>query len=175
MAALATRARARWLTVVVTFRRRRARRALPFLVAEWPGHLDHELREARMSSRAHAHVAAFDNDGFFASLDAVRATRGLTWRRVADEAGVSSSTLTRIGQGRRPDVESFASLVAWAGLRGDDFLGGVRAARSLAPLVEVAASLRADPNLSPEAVAVLEALLVASYESLRRVIADEGG
>lgn len=127
-----------------------------------------------MSSRAHAHIGAFDNHGFFASLDAVRATRGLTWRRVADEAGVSSSTLTRIGQGRRPDVESFASLVTWAGLSGDDFLGGVRVARSLAPLVEVAASLRADPNLSPEAVAVLEALLVASYESLRRLTTDEG-
>jgi transcriptional regulator with XRE-family HTH domain len=59
--------------------------------------------------------AAFDADAFYHVLDAERSERGITWKEVAAQTGVSASTLTRLGQGRRPDVDSFARLVAWGG------------------------------------------------------------
>ena len=48
--------------------------------------------------------ARFDGDAFYAALDGERQARQFTWRRVAEESGVSASTLTRISQGKRPDV-----------------------------------------------------------------------
>jgi transcriptional regulator with XRE-family HTH domain len=58
--------------------------------------------------------AEFDAQGFHRALDAVRAARRLNWKLVAEESGVSASTLTRLAQGRRPDVDSLAALVGWA-------------------------------------------------------------
>lgn len=46
----------------------------------------------------------FGPDGFYAALDGVRRSRGLTWRQVAPETELSASPLTRKGQGSRPDV-----------------------------------------------------------------------
>ena len=57
----------------------------------------------------------FDADGFYSALDAERRSRRYTWKRVADESRVSASTLTRMAQGRRPDIDGLAALVAWSG------------------------------------------------------------
>src|SRR5213078_1595384 len=64
----------------------------------------------------------FDTEAFFAALDVVRQNRGKTWKEVAGESGVSASTLTRMAQGKRPDVDGLAALLAWSGLRADDFM-----------------------------------------------------
>ena len=71
-----------------------------------------------MSSR----IGWFDGDALYGALDAVRQARNLTWKQVAAESGVSASTLTRMAQGRRPDLDSLASLSAWSGLQTDDFV-----------------------------------------------------
>lgn len=49
------------------------------------------------------------------ALDYVRAHRRLSWKTVADEAGVSASTLTRLGQGHAPDADGLCALMAWLG------------------------------------------------------------
>lgn len=49
------------------------------------------------------------------ALDYVRAHRRISWRTVADEAGVSPSTLTRLGQGHAPDADGLCALMAWLG------------------------------------------------------------
>ena len=67
-------------------------------------------------------ASAFDADAFYETLDGERRTRGLNWKEVAAEARVSPSTLTRLGQGRRPDVDSFARLVGWGGFAADQFV-----------------------------------------------------
>jgi hypothetical protein len=36
-----------------------------------------------------------------------------TWKRVAREAGVSQSTLTRLGKGLRPDADGLVRLLLW--------------------------------------------------------------
>lgn len=111
---------------------------------------------------------SFDNEGFFSALDAARVSRGLHWKTVASEAKVSASTLTRIGQGRRPDVDSFAALTAWAALDPDDFFAREEeGTRRSQPLAEISVLLRGDPNLSTEAATALDELVKAAYERLR--------
>lgn len=107
----------------------------------------------------------FDNDAFFAALDATRQARDLTWRQIAREAKVSPSTLTRVGQGKRPDVDSFAALAAWAGLDPEDFIP--KGSRPAEPLTEISLLLRRDPHLSPAAAIALDEMLKATYRRLR--------
>jgi transcriptional regulator with XRE-family HTH domain len=47
----------------------------------------------------------FDTAAFYDALDSVRQARRLNWKQVAGDSGVSASTLTRMAQGRRPDVD----------------------------------------------------------------------
>jgi transcriptional regulator with XRE-family HTH domain len=107
----------------------------------------------------------FDNDAFFAALDAARRARDVTWRQIARETNVSPSTLTRVGQGKRPDVDSFAALASWAGLNPEDFIPTSR--RPTEPLSEISMLLRKDPSLSTEAATVLDEMLRATYSRLR--------
>lgn len=113
--------------------------------------------------------AQFDAEGFYAALDAQRASRKLLWKKVAEESGVSASTLTRIAQGKRPDVDSLAALLTWAGLSADSFVRSVNNAKQeTEPLAQMVTYLRADKNLSSEGAAALEAVIRATYERLRR-------
>lgn len=111
---------------------------------------------------------SFDSDGFFSALDAARMSRGVHWKTVASETGVSASTLTRIGQGRRPDVDSFAALINWAGLDPDNFFIREHDPEDRTqPLAEITVLLRRDSNLSAEAAAALDEVVKATYERLR--------
>jgi transcriptional regulator with XRE-family HTH domain len=110
----------------------------------------------------------FDADGFYQALDAQRAARKLTWKQVAAESGVSASTLTRMAQGRRPDVDGLAALASWSGLNADDFVRSEDKPEQPEPLAMISTFLRADPNLSPEGATALDELIKATYERLRR-------
>ena len=59
---------------------------------------------------------------FFAALDAERQARRCTWKQVAEECGISASTLSRMSQGKHPDVNGLAALAAWSGLDVDRFV-----------------------------------------------------
>jgi len=108
----------------------------------------------------------FDNDGFYAALNATRLSRQRTWKDVAEEAGISASTLTRIGQGKRPDVDGLAALLSWSKLKAEQFISD-EAPSEAEPLARVAALLRADPHLSAGNAKVLEDILLATYNRLR--------
>lgn len=111
----------------------------------------------------------FDGEGFFAAIDAVRLGRKLTWKKVAEEADVPASTLTRMSQGRRPDVDSLSALCAWSGLSADDFNQSRPSKKAKAePLAEITAHLRADPNLSREGAKALETLIKTAYQQFRK-------
>lgn len=49
------------------------------------------------------------------ALDLTRKQRKLYWRDVAKQAGLSPSTLSRIGQGASPDVDGLLRLLVWMG------------------------------------------------------------
>jgi transcriptional regulator with XRE-family HTH domain len=114
----------------------------------------------------------FDNDAFYAALDAQRQALGYTWRKVASEAGVSASTLTRMAQGKRPDVDSLAALATWARLDVDAFIRATEednAEKSSAePLTMISTYLRSDRNLSDEAARALDELVKTMYARLRK-------
>jgi transcriptional regulator with XRE-family HTH domain len=56
------------------------------------------------------------------ALDAQRRARGLSWRQLADESGVSPSLLSRMGNGHRPDLDGFIALVQWLGMPAETFM-----------------------------------------------------
>lgn len=111
----------------------------------------------------------FDAAAFFGALDAVRDARGLNWKQVASEVGISQSTLTRLAQGKRPDVDSLAALVDWAGFSADDFVLRVHGEAREEPMAMISTYLRADKSLSPEAADALESVIKTTYKALRGV------
>ena len=110
----------------------------------------------------------FDAMGFYQALDATRRSRGGTWREVATQSGVAASTLTRMAQGKRPDVDSLAALAAWSGLRVDDFVRSEAPSRKAEPLAMISTYLRSDPHLNKEAAAALDEVIKATYARLRK-------
>jgi len=110
----------------------------------------------------------FDGERFTAALESTRLARGRTWRKVADEAGVSASTLTRLTQGKRPDVDSLGALSHWAGLDINTFYANEVPSVPAEPLAQIAAYLRADPNLGEDGAKAMETILRVTYEQLRR-------
>ncbi|WP_291398014.1 helix-turn-helix domain-containing protein [Devosia sp.] len=110
----------------------------------------------------------FDGERFFSALDATRSARGITWKKVAEQAGVPASTLTRMSQGRKPDVDTLSALCAWSGLKADAFISS-QPRQKPETLSEVTALFRADPNLSKEGAIALEAIIKAAYEQIRKI------
>src|SRR5262249_14759803 len=109
----------------------------------------------------------FDTEGFFAALDAVRQAKSRTWKDVAADSGVSASTLTRMAQGKRPDVDGLAALLKWSGLKAEDYLKG----RSPTPgkpetLAVISKLLRADRKLGKDSAAALEEIIRVAYKRL---------
>ena len=110
----------------------------------------------------------FDAEALFSALDAERRSRRQTWKLVAEEARVSASTLTRMAQGRRPDVDSMAALIAWSGLSADMFVKDAQATPGPSSLSVISTSLKSDPHLTPEAAEALDELMKATYERMRK-------
>lgn len=113
----------------------------------------------------------FDCEAFYAALDSVRLAREITWKKLASEAGVAASTLTRMGQGKRPDVDGLAALASWSGLDVSKFYRSSQDTGSkstVEPLGEITALLRADRNLSGESAKALEQMIKSAYEHMRK-------
>ena len=103
----------------------------------------------------------------YATLDSERQQRELSWRQVAAQAGVGASTLSRLAQGNRPDVDSFAALVHWLGMSADQFMRhpeaeGGPAHEATLPAQAMASLLRADKNLDPDSAAAIDDILQAA-------------
>ena len=115
------------------------------------------------------HVRRFDVAALHAAMDSERRSRRLTWKEVAAKSGVSASTLTRISQGRQPDVNSLAALTGWLGISADQFMRGECAQQfgGATPLAQISTILHQDPLLSPEGSVALEELVRATYARLR--------
>ena len=110
----------------------------------------------------------FDAEAFYAALDAERRSRQETWKKVADEAQVSASTLTRMAQGRRPDVDSLAALMSWSGLSADRFVRNAGRKSEPGALAMISAYIKSDPQLSAEAAIALDEMIKATYERMRK-------
>lgn len=111
----------------------------------------------------------FDTEGFYSALDGTRESRKLTWKQVANEARVAASTLTRMRQGKRPDIDGLAALASWSGLDVKEFYKPAEEVQSHAePLAKITVLLRADRNLSDESAQALETMLKSAYKHMRK-------
>jgi transcriptional regulator with XRE-family HTH domain len=108
-----------------------------------------------------------DVPALHAALDAARHSKqrgDLSWRQLAAEVGVSPSTMTRLANGHRPDVDAFVALVRWLGVPAESFMVNDEDAEATEPelLAELAPLLRARRDLNSEDVEYLEDLIGAA-------------
>ena len=110
----------------------------------------------------------FDAAGFYSALERAVRARKVTWKDVSTETGVSQTTLTRMGQGRRPDAASMAALSAWAGINPASYVPNVaRRETGDQTLEKVALLFRQDAELSEAARRKLEAIVETAYNALK--------
>ena len=77
-----------------------------------------------MTNRDSEDRGRFDARALYAALDSQRCLRGMSWRQVALEVGVSTSTLTRTKQGGRLEVDGMLAMVRWLGRTVESFTRG---------------------------------------------------
>jgi transcriptional regulator with XRE-family HTH domain len=97
-----------------------------------------------------------------------RGTRGL--RVVAKEIGdVSASTLSRIEQGKVPDLDTFIKLCKWLGVSADHFTKDIRDEdiHESTPQI-ITAHLRADRTLDPQTADALVTMIEMAYNAVDR-------
>jgi transcriptional regulator with XRE-family HTH domain len=112
--------------------------------------------------------AKLDVEALVSALDSKRRAEGISWRQLAAKSGVGQSTLTRMTQGKRPDVDTFASLVRWLGMPAEDFLVSEKSRSKKSgephPVAVLSAHFRAKKELSPAALQAVEELVLAAYK-----------
>lgn len=111
-----------------------------------------------------------------ALLRSRRGKRGL--REVAKEVHVSAATLSRVEQGRVPDLKTFNLICKWLGVEPSRFFGDARAAagkgagsgtrKPPSTMTVIEAHLRADPDLSPDTAEELSKMVKLMYDRLKR-------
>ena len=102
---------------------------------------------------------------------AIRAKRGSTGvRAAARDADVSAATLSRVENGKVPDLDTFLKLCHWLGMSASDFVAGDAAADeiSLGSPEAIEVHLRASKTLSPETAAALSRVIRLAYEAADR-------
>ncbi|MET8081189.1 helix-turn-helix domain-containing protein [Streptomyces sp. NPDC005303] len=114
-----------------------------------------------------------DVQALHAALDAAREEKGLSWRQLAKELGVSASTISRMANGLKPDVTGFAAMTTWLRMPAETFYVTPEATpaslsqeepelvASLVPL------LRARSDLSEGDVAYLQEVIGAAARRFR--------
>ena len=109
-----------------------------------------------------------DVGALYAALDSKRKAHGTSWREIARELDVSPSTFSRMAQGRRPDVDTFATLLRWLGMPAESFMRGTTSTTTEEPVAMVSSYLRSARNVKPEDAEALEDIFRAAYNRLVR-------
>lgn len=116
----------------------------------------------------------FDAEGFYAALDGYRKSKDMPWKKVAVKSGVSASTLTRMGQGKRPDVDSLAALADWSGIDVSSFYRTSSSRVTQKETIsEITALLRADRNIKGDDAQMMEKMIKSLYEDMRKRRGEE--
>lgn len=110
-----------------------------------------------------------DIEQLAAMIRTQRGSRGL--REVAAEIGnISPSTLSRVENGKMPDMETFLLLCDWLEVSASEFIRHTQSDISEVEKANVANRvdilLRADKNLDPATANALAALVRAAYRDL---------
>jgi transcriptional regulator with XRE-family HTH domain len=112
-----------------------------------------------------------DVQGLYAALDAERTARGLSWRQLANEIGVSPSLLSRLSNDQRPDADGFATLVRWLNMPAEEFMVDVEGDRGTQSepdlLTQLAPLLRARQDLDKRDIVYLEEVIRATVRHVQ--------
>jgi transcriptional regulator with XRE-family HTH domain len=108
----------------------------------------------------------------YATLDAVRKERGLSWRSLAKEIGVSPSLLSRLGNGLKPDADGFATIVAWLKVPAEQFFANDEeppATKQPEPdlMAQLTPLLRARKDLTETDINYLQQVIAATIDHVR--------
>lgn len=104
-------------------------------------------------------------EALVAALDSERHVRKLSWRQLAGQAGVSPSTLTRMQQGKSPDVNTFSALTKWLNIPAERFYTAPAAQNTPEdPMAVISNLLRGKKNLNPKAMKALNELVSAAVK-----------
>jgi transcriptional regulator with XRE-family HTH domain len=110
-----------------------------------------------------------DVAGLYAALSAKRRAEELSWRQLAQRIGISASTLTRLANGQRPDVDAFLTLVRWLGVPAEQFVAEEQeSGRQPDLLVQLMPLLQARDDLAPKDKEYLEEILRAAVRHIGR-------
>jgi len=97
-------------------------------------------------------------------LKSKRGNRGL--RAVSQEIGdVSTATLSRIEQGKIPDVTTFIRVCKWMDITTDTFIIGETPQNILSTQEQVVAHLRAERELTTETINMLIKMINMAYKT----------
>lgn len=107
------------------------------------------------------------------ALDQARQAKGLSWRQLAGESGVTPSLLSRLRNGYKPDADGFMTLVRWLGISAERFLIDEDEAPTHQPelVAELAPLLRARRDLDESDIQYLQEVIQAT---LKRAAAKRG-
>jgi transcriptional regulator with XRE-family HTH domain len=112
-----------------------------------------------------------DVGALYAALKRKRDAGGQSWRDVAAHLEISPSTFTRMAQGARPDIDTFATLLRWLNMpatayytRGDEEPAAPEDEPE--PLVAIASLLRSSRSVNADQADALENIIEAAYKSI---------
>jgi len=104
------------------------------------------------------------------ALDKARESRGLSWRQLAKEIGVSASTISRMANDMKPDLTAFAAMTTWLKMPAEHFyIGGAADTSDEQPdlVAQLVPLLRARKDLSIDDVEYLEDVIAAAARRFR--------
>ena len=131
------------------------------------GTMKHMPSGRAADGRAFVHKG-FNASAFYEVLAERVAARGMTWSALAKETGITSSTLSRMANGRGPDAATLALLAAWAGINPADFVVAPQMRERAHPVAAIGALLRSDPSLDGASARALETIVEIAYERFRQ-------
>ncbi len=98
-------------------------------------------------------------------LNDKRGKKGL--RVTAEEiGGVSASTLSRIEQGKVPDVDTFIRICKWLGIPTDEFIAGHKNLDERSTQDKISYHLRADKALDKKTLVMLQQVIKMAFDQV---------
>lgn len=105
----------------------------------------------------------------YAAIDRKRESHKLSWRALASKLEITPSTFTRLAQGLKPDVDTFATLIRWLGVPQEEFLKpAIKKKEQSDPVAMVSAVLRGAKNITDEEAEALEDIMNAAFRYLTK-------
>ena len=95
-----------------------------------------------------------------------RSELGISLREASAQAGVPLATMSRVEQGRTPDLTTFRRIVQWLGLPPERFFDTTERAINTPDVITE--HLRLDPSLAPEDAEQIADLVRTMYERLHQ-------